>query len=48
MNAYNLDSKKETRYFEDKKQRMRSIAISPNDYIFIGSDSGKIFKVIHN
>ncbi|EQC45385.1 PQQ-dependent sugar dehydrogenase [Bacteriovorax sp. Seq25_V] len=46
MNVFNLANKKETRYFEDKKQRMRSIAISPDDYIYISTDGGKIYKVV--
>lgn len=45
VNVYNPKTKKEERYFDDKDERVRAIAVSPDDYFYLGTDAGKIYRV---
>jgi len=46
LNIVNIETKKEIRLFEEKNLRIRSVSVSPDDYIYISTDGGKIFKVL--
>tara|TARA_Y100000768_G_C23991405_1_gene693893 strand:- start:20615 stop:21673 length:1059 start_codon:yes stop_codon:yes gene_type:complete len=45
VNVVNLDTGKELRLFDDKDMRVRSVAVSPDDYIYFSTDGGEIFRI---
>lgn len=46
LNVYFPKSKKEMRLFDDKGKRIRSVAVSANDFIYFSTDAGEIFKIL--
>jgi glucose/arabinose dehydrogenase len=45
LNQVNLQTLKESRHFRDLNQRIRSVVVSPDDYIYFSTDSGEIYKI---
>lgn len=45
LNSYDPQTKQEIRYFEHQKERIRSLLIHQSNQLFIGTDSGNIYRV---
>jgi glucose/arabinose dehydrogenase len=49
INVVNINEehlKEERRLFEDLKERIRDITVSPDDFIYFTTDSGKVYRII--